>query len=139
MLKCARLRWVCAPQYRLAGTSTSPRLSNSRRTPVASRPIGRSRISGISSLASVMTCRLPIEARDRRPAGQLGAPASGIPIDLIVESSPDRRTPAGVSVLAAVHKPGSAELEPGLAAELGVIALKPGRPEIVAGIAELGL
>ena len=44
MLKCSRLRCVCAPQYRSAGTSTSPRLSNSRRVPVASSPIGRSRI-----------------------------------------------------------------------------------------------
>src|SRR6266478_6527322 len=51
MLKCWRLRWVWAPQYRLAGTSTSPRLSNSRRIPLASRPMGRSRILGAWSLA----------------------------------------------------------------------------------------
>src|SRR5260370_224283 len=54
MLKCSRLRWVCAPQYRSAGTSTSPRLSNSRRIPVACKPMGRSRIFGAASLASVM-------------------------------------------------------------------------------------
>src|SRR6266581_4491229 len=49
MLKCSRLRWVWAPQYLLAGTSTSPRLSNSRRIPLASRPMGRSRIFGAVS------------------------------------------------------------------------------------------
>src|SRR5262245_8471719 len=54
MLKCSRLRWVWASQYRLAGTSTSPRLSNSRRIPVASRPMGMSRIFGALSLVSVM-------------------------------------------------------------------------------------
>src|SRR5450432_985404 len=55
MLKCSRLRWVCAPQYRWAGTSTWPRLSDSCRVPAASSPMGRSWISGV---ASVMACGL---------------------------------------------------------------------------------
>ena len=54
ILKCCRLRSVCAPQYRSAGTSTSPRLSNSRRIPVASSPMVRSRIFGASSFVAVM-------------------------------------------------------------------------------------
>src|ERR1700746_1159352 len=71
MLKCSRLRWVCAPQYRLAGTSTSPRLSNSRRAPEASSPIGMSRISGawVSGPAmvgrSLVVGRLPHRVLDR--------------------------------------------------------------------------
>ena len=54
MLKCSRLRWVCAPQYLFAGTSTSPRLSNSRRIPVASSPMGMSRIFGVWLSVTVM-------------------------------------------------------------------------------------
>src|SRR5208283_1162879 len=59
MLKCSRLRWVCAPQYLSAGTSTSPRLSNSRRIPAASSPIGRSKIFGVWLSVSVIVCVLP--------------------------------------------------------------------------------
>src|SRR5262245_54432678 len=53
MLKCCRLRWVCAPQYLFAGTSTSPRLSNSRRIPVVFKPMGMSRILGALAFVSV--------------------------------------------------------------------------------------
>src|SRR5215469_6694433 len=69
MLKCSRLRWVCAPQYLLAGTSTSPRLSNSRRIPVACRPIGISRICGASSLASLMIGTLLLDSLPASPRG----------------------------------------------------------------------
>ena len=56
MLKCSRLRWVWAPQYLSAGTSTSPRLSNSRRVPVAASPIGILSTVGAISPLSVTIC-----------------------------------------------------------------------------------
>ena len=37
ILKFSSERWVCAPQYRSAGTSTSPMLSRSMRVPIACR------------------------------------------------------------------------------------------------------
>src|SRR5579859_1710319 len=70
MLKCCRLRWVWAPQYRSAGTCTSPRLSNSRRVPVARSPIGTSRTFGSVSLAMAMMGTL-LTSRGRVGVGRL--------------------------------------------------------------------
>src|SRR5215471_11532965 len=78
-----------------------------------------------------------------RPHGPGRTAATPGPVRTAATPGPGRTaaTPRpGVSVLAAVHEPGRAELQPGpAAAELGVVALKPGRAEIVAGSAELEL
>jgi hypothetical protein len=46
--KCSSDRSVCAPQYRSAGTWTTPIESDSRRCPLAPIPTGMSRTKGSS-------------------------------------------------------------------------------------------
>src|SRR5262249_33691185 len=178
MLKCSRLRWVCAPQYRSAGTSTLPRLSNSCRIPVACRPIGKSRILGAWSLVFVMTRSLPTRAcgppagrsqggfqrlgnthlrHDRDPCASRSSLSRRRtlckPDDTVSNQAaaathrPATRPPGGgfgrlprrVSVLAVVRQLGGAELKPGAAGELGVVAFEPGRAEPGTGSAVLVL
>src|SRR5215469_2013480 len=90
--KCTRLRCVCAPQYRSAGTSISPIESVSRRIPVAGMPIAVScRVRGIewfialplrrpslSDLGHRRTlCGFPFEAEGARAEGDDVKEAAG--------------------------------------------------------------
>src|SRR5215467_4835399 len=88
MLKCSSERCVWAPQSRSAGTSTSPRLSNSLRTVVMPRHSQIPEVEDFGRLgANPLRQRGIIDQRGavgRNRRFQLGGPAASL--DLVLEA-----------------------------------------------------